>query len=129
MIITSPEGVLANFLKLTEVQTLDTFGPAAVILPGGGQIANILGMPIVMSRFMGADLEADGKFQVIKAQVAQAELYHYATTVRSLTGGRGIHSESFSHYEKMPKDQEKKVIKKETRISHNKKKKKKRRKV
>jgi elongation factor G len=56
-------------------------------------------------------MEADGKFQVIKAQVAQAELYHYATTVRSLTGGRGIHSESFSHYEKMPKDQEKKVIK------------------
>jgi len=58
---------------------------------------------------MGVD--ADGKFQVIKAQVPQAELYHYATTVRSLTGGRGIHAESFSHYEKMPKDQEQRVIK------------------
>ena len=60
-------------------------------------------------KIMGMD--ADGSFQVIKAQVPQAELYHYATTVRSLTGGRGIHSESFSHYEKMPKEYENKVIK------------------
>ena len=60
-------------------------------------------------KIMGMD--ADGSFQVIKAQVPQAELYHYATTVRSLTGGRGIHSESFSHYEKMPKEFEQKVIK------------------
>ena len=55
-------------------------------------------------------MESDGTFQIIKAQVPQAELYHYATTVRSLTGGRGIHSESFSHYEKMPKEYENKVI-------------------
>ena len=60
-------------------------------------------------KIMGMD--ADGSFQVINAQVPQAELYHYATTVRSLTGGRGIHSESFSHYEKMPKEYENKVIK------------------
>ena len=55
-------------------------------------------------------MESDGTFQIIKAQVPQAELYHYATTVRSLTGGRGIHSESFSHYEKMPKEFEQKVV-------------------
>ena len=36
-------------------------------------------------KIMGMD--SDGSFQVIKAQVPQAELYHYATTVRSLTGG------------------------------------------
>tara|TARA_B100000214_G_scaffold372286_1_gene350250 strand:+ start:665 stop:2740 length:2076 start_codon:yes stop_codon:yes gene_type:complete len=60
-------------------------------------------------KIMGMD--ADGSFQIIKAQVPQAELYHYATTVRSLTGGRGIHTESFSHYEKMPKEFEQKVIK------------------
>ena len=59
-------------------------------------------------KIMGMD--SDGSFQIIKAQVPQAELYHYATTVRSLTGGRGIHMESISHYEKMPKDFEKKVI-------------------
>ena len=60
-------------------------------------------------KIMGVD--ADGSFQVIKAQVPQVELYHYSTTVRSLTGGRGIHSESFSHYEKMPKEFEQRVIK------------------
>ena len=55
-------------------------------------------------------MESDGNFQMIKAQIPQAELYHYATTIRSLTGGRGLHSESFSHYERMPKEFEKKVI-------------------
>ena len=55
-------------------------------------------------------MESDGNFQIIKAQIPQAELYHYATTIRSLTGGRGLHLESFSHYEKMPKEFEKKVI-------------------
>ena len=55
-------------------------------------------------------VDSDGSFQVIKAQVPQAELYNYATTIRSLTGGRGLHSEDFSHYEKMPKDLESKVI-------------------
>ena len=60
-------------------------------------------------KIMGVD--ADGSLQVIKDQVPQVELYHYSTTVRSLTGGRGIHSESFSHYEKMPKEFEQRVIK------------------
>ena len=31
-------------------------------------------------------------------------------TLRSLTGGRGVHSEEFDHYEEMPRDQEHKVI-------------------
>ena len=55
-------------------------------------------------------MDSDGSFQLIKAQVPQAELYNYATTIRSLTGGRGIHSEEFSHYEKMPKDAQQKVV-------------------
>ena len=59
-------------------------------------------------KIMGMDSE--GGFQLINALVPQAELHKYATTVRSLTGGRGLHSESFSHYEKMPKDLEQKVI-------------------
>ncbi len=58
-------------------------------------------------KIMGMDTE--GAFQRIKAQVPQAELYHYSTTLRSLTGGRGIHSEEFSHYEEVPRDMEAKV--------------------
>ena len=59
-------------------------------------------------KIMGMD--SDGGFQIIKAQIPQGELHNYATTIRSLTGGRGLHSEEFSHYEKMPGDHQKKVI-------------------
>ncbi len=59
-------------------------------------------------KIMGMD--ADGEMQVIKAQVPAMELYKYATTVRSLTGGRGLHHDEFSHYEEMPRELEQKVI-------------------
>ena len=57
-------------------------------------------------------METDGNFQIVNSQIPQAELYNYANTIRSLTGGRGLHSEEFSHYENMPKDLEQKVINK-----------------
>jgi elongation factor G len=55
-------------------------------------------------------MEGVGHYQVIRAQVPLAELYKYATILRSLTGGRGVFSASLSHYEEMPKDQAEKVI-------------------
>ena len=47
-------------------------------------------------------VETEGHFQIIRAQVPQKELYHYSTIVRSLTSGRGRHTESFSHYAELP---------------------------
>ena len=55
-------------------------------------------------------IESEGRFQVVKAQVPAKELYRYSSLLRSLSGGRGIHSEEFSHYEEMPRDFEQKVI-------------------
>ena len=55
-------------------------------------------------------MDAEGAFQVVRAEVPQMELYHYSTNLRSLTGGRGLHTEEFSHYEYMPRELEKKVI-------------------
>ena len=55
-------------------------------------------------------MDAAGGFQVVKAHIPQKELYRYSTTLRSLTEGRGIHTEEFSHYEEMPGDLQKKVI-------------------
>ena len=55
-------------------------------------------------------MDAEGKFQIVKAQVPETDLYQYATTLRSLTGGRGIYSREFSHYAEMPKELEAKVI-------------------
>ena len=55
-------------------------------------------------------MDVDGSFQLIKAHVPAKELYRYSSTLRSLTGGRGVHSEEFSHYEEMPRDQEAKLV-------------------
>ena len=55
-------------------------------------------------------MDTDGAFQVIKAHVPTKELYHYSSTLRSLTGGRGVHSEEFSHYEEMPREAADKVV-------------------
>ena len=55
-------------------------------------------------------MDTDGGFQVIKAHVPAKELYHYSSTLRSLTGGRGVHMEDFNHYEEMPRDAVEKVI-------------------
>jgi len=59
-------------------------------------------------KIQGMDME--GGFQLIKAHVPAKELYRYSSTLRSLTGGRGAHSESFSHYEEMPREAEAKVV-------------------
>ena len=59
-------------------------------------------------KIQGMDV-SDG-YQVVKAQVPQKELYMYASVLRSLTGGRGIHTEEFSHYEEMPRELEQKII-------------------
>ena len=55
-------------------------------------------------------IDSDTGYQIVKAQVPQMELYHYSTTLRSLTAGRGIHIERFNHYEEMPRELEQKVI-------------------
>jgi len=55
-------------------------------------------------------MKSEHGLQVINAHVPQANLYRYSTTLRSLTGGRGLHREKFSHYEEMPKDLEQKVV-------------------
>ncbi|HET6567471.1 MAG TPA: elongation factor G [Rhodothermales bacterium] len=55
-------------------------------------------------------IEAEGVFQKIMAQVPEAELYRYSTSLRSITQGRGIHRATFSHYEPMPRHVQDKVV-------------------
>jgi elongation factor G len=57
---------------------------------------------------LGVDI--DGVFQVIRAQAPAKELYRYSSQLRSLTGGRGVHTEKFSHYAEMPRELEQRVI-------------------
>ena len=58
--ITSPEMIIKHLLGLDEVVTLEKFGPQATIRTG--QLASLAGIPIIASRFMGADLENDGLY-------------------------------------------------------------------
>jgi elongation factor G len=59
-------------------------------------------------KILGTDVE--GQFQIIRAEVPVMELYRYGSILRSLTGGRGVHSEQFSRYEEMPREIEQRVI-------------------
>ncbi len=55
-------------------------------------------------------MDAEGPFQVIRAKVPLAELYQYATRLRSMTQGRGIFKRTFSHYEEVPHDVQQKIV-------------------
>ncbi len=48
-------------------------------------------------------IQAEGIFQKVSAQVPEGELHRYATALRSITQGRGLHRAGFSHYEAMPR--------------------------
>lgn len=51
-----------------------------------------------------------GKMQVVSAQVPQAEVSRYSIDLRSITGGRGVFSMEFSHYEEVPEHIARKII-------------------
>jgi len=55
-------------------------------------------------------MDSEGSFQRIKAKVPLAELYRYSTSLRSMTQGKGMHKQSFSHYEPMPREVQEKVV-------------------
>ncbi len=57
----------------------------------------------------GIDTVGVGR-QIVKAKVPFAEVTHYATDLRSLTGGQGTFSWSFSHYQEVPHDLAQRVI-------------------
>ena len=59
-------------------------------------------------RVLGMD-SAEGQ-QIVQAHVPQAELFSYATELRSMTRGRGTFSSALDHYEEVPQHLAEKVI-------------------
>lgn len=55
-------------------------------------------------------METRGGTQVIKGMVPLAEMFGYATTLRSRTQGRGTYSMHFDHYEEVPKNIAEEII-------------------
>ena len=59
-----------------------------------------------------AGMEAHGNSQIVNAIVPLAEMFGYATTLRSSTQGRGTFMMTFDHYEDVPKSVQEEIIKK-----------------
>lgn len=57
-------------------------------------------------------MEARGNAQLVNAMVPLAEMFGYATTLRSATQGRGTFTMTFDHYEAVPKSIQEEIIKK-----------------
>jgi len=55
-------------------------------------------------------MDSKGKNQVIKAHVPMAEFLTYAPDLRSMTGGRGMFTMGFSHYDEVPAQISQKII-------------------
>jgi elongation factor G len=55
-------------------------------------------------------MEPAGKYQRVKAQAPLSELFKYATSLRSMTGGRGRHTQKFNHYDPVPREITDKIV-------------------
>lgn len=66
-----------------------------------GNMGDILGdLNTRRARVQGMDTQRGRS--IVKAQVPLAEMQRYTTDLRSITGGRGVFSMEFSHYEVVP---------------------------
>ncbi len=59
-------------------------------------------------RILGMDPQ-DG-YQIINAEVPQAEMFSYATDLKSITGGYGNFDMEFSHFDKVPNQEAEEII-------------------
>lgn len=88
--------LLEPIMKLTVTTPEDFMGDIMGDL--NGRRGKVLGM------------DSAGKNQVINAQVPMAEFLSYASDLRSMTGGRGIFTMEFSHYDEVPAQIADKII-------------------
>jgi elongation factor G len=60
-------------------------------------------------KILGMEPLGNGK-QLVKAQAPLSELYKYSTSLRSMTGGRGRHTQKFNHYDPVPREITDKIV-------------------
>jgi elongation factor G len=64
-------------------------------------------------------MDSAGKNQIIKANVPLAEFLTYAPDLNSMTGGRGIYTMEFSHYDEVPAHIAEKVVEEVSKTNDN----------
>ncbi|HWC13052.1 MAG TPA: elongation factor G [Actinomycetota bacterium] len=93
----------AGITLLEPVWTLEVMVPEEFTGDIMGDLQKRRGIP------EGIDTVPAGR-QIVKAKVPFGEVTHYATDLRSMTGGKGTFSWSFSHYQEVPHDLAQKII-------------------
>jgi len=93
----------AGVSVLEPVWTLEVLVPESFTGDIMGDLQKRRGIP------EGIDTVGAGR-QIVRAKVPFAEITHYATDLRSMTGGQGTFSWQFSHYQEVPHDLAQKIL-------------------
>ncbi len=101
---------LKNAISKCNPVILEPLMKVEVVIPDE-YLGDIMG-DVTSRRGRVEGMEARGNAQVVKAFVPLAEMFGYATSLRSNTQGRGNYSMQFDHYEEVPKSVQEDIIKK-----------------
>jgi elongation factor G len=95
--------VQANPVLLEPIVTMEVDVPSDVMGDVIGDLNSRRG------RVLGVEPKANS--QAVKAQVPMSEVMKYSPDLRSMTGGRGLFTMEFSHYDEVPSHLSEKIIK------------------
>lgn len=101
---------LKNAVSKVNPVILEPIMKVEVVIPEE-YLGDIMG-DITSRRGRVEGMDARGNAQVVRSMVPLAEMFGYATSLRSNTQGRGVFSMTFDHYEDVPKSISEEIIKK-----------------
>lgn len=101
---------LRNAVSKCDPVLLEPIVAVEVVMPEE-YLGDVMG-DITSRRGRVEGMEARGNAQVVRAMVPLAEMFGYATSLRSSTQGRGTYSMQFDHYDEVPKTIAEEIIKK-----------------
>ena len=97
-----------NAAKESEPVLLEPIMKAQIIVPRE-HIGNVIG-DLSSRRAQIHRVESRGTMEAIDIEVPLAEMFKYATDLRSITQGRGMYTMEFAHYDEMPDNVHDKVL-------------------
>ncbi|GAT18478.1 MAG TPA: elongation factor G [Lactobacillus sp.] len=101
---------LRNAAKTADPVILEPIMKVDIVVPEE-YMGDIMGQ-VTARRGRVDGMEARGNAQMIHSYVPLAEMFGYATTLRSASQGRGTFTMTFDHYEAVPKSIQAEIIKK-----------------
>jgi len=103
------KGAFIDAIKKAKPALLEPIVNIEITIPAEN-IGDIAGdLSAKRGRVVGQDM-LPGNFIVVKAQVPLAEVSQYTSQLKSVTGGRGSYSMTFSHYEPVPPNVQQQIV-------------------